>query len=417
MLPNLHSTNNVIPQLDIIRKDVNNKNFFCVTFSASRLLSLFDKSKFRNFFRFSLSEQNNDYPKLIIAIYEYVGEHQSLLLEFFNNLQHIYPDKKICLIIDDVYEGLINKSDLDFIKQNLSIEEYAIVTSNHKLNDKKIFHLNYHLHDKYFDNIKTDDVYFEPNQKLRNKKFICLNRQERSHRLLTVDYLIEKDLVKHSHVSCQFQDFLYLTKGSHIWEKFGISGEDSIEKFYENRRYSSLQELKDTLFTDEQIERLLDNLPLFLQGETGESITPRDMPSAVEHFQDSYWALITERDFFKSDEYIGFTEKTVKCLLLGMPFIIIGLPYTLQLLQDLGFITFNKYIDESYDLIEDDAERFEAIKKQIDFLSSKNYNELHLMYHNMMPILQHNYERAREINCSMPNSRLLSLIQQWAKHS
>lgn len=57
--------------------------------------------------------------------------------------------------------------------------------------------------------------------------------------------------------------------------------------------------------------------------------------------------VVAESDVFSHD---FITEKTARCLAGGKPFVLVSGPGSLQKLQDMGFVTFNEIIDESYDL-------------------------------------------------------------------
>jgi len=86
------------------------------------------------------------------------------------------------------------------------------------------------------------------------------------------------------------------------------------------------------------------------------------------------------------------TEKTVKNLYIGKPFLVYSGPYSLELLRKNGFKTFSPWIDESYDTIVNSYERLEAIKKEIDRLANLTYEELNDLQKEMMPVLVHNRE-------------------------
>ena len=45
----------------------------------------------------------------------------------------------------------------------------------------------------------------------------------------------------------------------------------------------------------------------------------------------------------------------------GLPFIYVGARHSLQMLKELGFRTFDKFIDESYDDVKDNYDRLESI--------------------------------------------------------
>ena len=100
------------------------------------------------------------------------------------------------------------------------------------------------------------------------------------------------------------------------------------------------------------------------------------------------------------------TEKTIKNLYLGKPFIMFSGPYSLKLLKENGFQTFNNWIDESYDEIINSYDRLEAIKKEIDRLASKSYVELEDIQKQMLPVLEHN--RQKFVEFISPDSRIFT---------
>jgi hypothetical protein len=56
--------------------------------------------------------------------------------------------------------------------------------------------------------------------------------------------------------------------------------------------------------------------------------------------------VITETDEY---QHTWFTDKTAKCLATGKPFLLLGAQHSLQTLKSMGFVTFDQWIDESYD--------------------------------------------------------------------
>jgi hypothetical protein len=65
------------------------------------------------------------------------------------------------------------------------------------------------------------------------------------------------------------------------------------------------------------------------------------------------------------DHRIHLTEKTLRPIACGHPFILAAGPGSLQLLRSYGFQTFSGYIDESYDQIQNDQERLSAIIQEM----------------------------------------------------
>ena len=60
---------------------------------------------------------------------------------------------------------------------------------------------------------------------------------------------------------------------------------------------------------------------------------------------------------------------------------------TLEKIRSFGFKTFGPWIDESYDTITNNYQRLEAVKREIDRISTLDTNQIH---QELMPILEHN---------------------------
>jgi hypothetical protein len=73
------------------------------------------------------------------------------------------------------------------------------------------------------------------------------------------------------------------------------------------------------------------------------------------------------------------TEKTMKAIALGMPFVLVAAAGSLEYLREYGFRTFSDVWDESYDTECDDFLRLEMIVKllkDIDNLSAKEKQQM-----------------------------------------
>lgn len=134
------------------------------------------------------------------------------------------------------------------------------------------------------------------------------------------------------------------------------------------------------------------------------SVDHRSLPlkqhwNVVNIINDSFCNIVTET---KYDTYTtNFSEKTIKPILVRRPFVLVAAPGTLQLLKNLGFKTFNRWWDESYDSIVNHNDRLEEIYKLIQCLLSKSTDELNNMLKEMQPILLHNFENAKMLNEKM----------------
>jgi hypothetical protein len=125
-----------------------------------------------------------------------------------------------------------------------------------------------------------------------------------------------------------------------------------------------------------------------------------------EHFLNSYCSIILETHFDADQSGGAFlTEKTFKCLKHGHPFIIVGAAGSLAALRALGYQTFDSEIDNSYDAITDNTQRWLAIKKTIAQLKSQN---LHTWFQRCRPDIIHN----QLLFCSSKYNRLNSLLER-----
>jgi hypothetical protein len=85
------------------------------------------------------------------------------------------------------------------------------------------------------------------------------------------------------------------------------------------------------------------------------------------------------------------TEKTFKAIALEMPFVLVA-PYgSLSYLKEYGFKTFDPYIDESYDLIEDPVLRIEAVTRILLEIQARSAADKAKFWTNILPIVEHNY--------------------------
>ena len=81
------------------------------------------------------------------------------------------------------------------------------------------------------------------------------------------------------------------------------------------------------------------------------------------NYEKTYFTIVVET-FFRSPYYY-ISEKTFKGIQHLHPFVILGKPGILKQLKEWGFKTFDKWIDESYDLISDRVHRADKIVQEL----------------------------------------------------
>jgi hypothetical protein len=70
------------------------------------------------------------------------------------------------------------------------------------------------------------------------------------------------------------------------------------------------------------------------------------------------------------DDRLHLTEKSLRPITVGQPFILAGTAGSLEYLRSYGFKTFSSVWDESYDLVEDPAERLIQIAELMKYIST-----------------------------------------------
>jgi len=96
------------------------------------------------------------------------------------------------------------------------------------------------------------------------------------------------------------------------------------------------------------------------------------MPFGV--YNESYYSIVCETHY--SNDFSFFTEKTAKPILAKRLFVPVSGQYFLRNLRKLGFRTFDGIIDETFDEIEDMAERYSAIINEINKLCKQDPREV-----------------------------------------
>jgi hypothetical protein len=236
--------------------------------------------------------------------------------------------------------------------------------------------------------------------KIKNKKFMSLNRHVKWERLHIVAQIIKRNLLDKGYVSC------YLNSKT-VNLDFDT---DSILRGLHHY-------LPNTYLETEKI--IQDNWDLFPLNLDLENLDYSSVISNIHKvnntqlYSDCYFGIVTESKFFHDKDpgniYLTnpalsgvsldcymFTEKIYKFISTKLPFILAGYTGSLDVLKRAGYKTFHPYIDESYDKIENDEERLQAICDEMERLCSKSDQEFLEWQRVLQPIVDHNYNLLKE---------------------
>lgn len=103
-------------------------------------------------------------------------------------------------------------------------------------------------------------------------------------------------------------------------------------------------------------------------------------------FNDTAYSIIAETDYDNTLSF--FSEKTAKPMIYKRLFVAFTGYKFLQNLKALGFKTFDNVIDESYDLIINDQDRYTAAFEQVRRLCDQDQQ---VIYNQIQDTLEHNY--------------------------
>jgi hypothetical protein len=105
-------------------------------------------------------------------------------------------------------------------------------------------------------------------------------------------------------------------------------------------------------------------------------------------WQKSFCHLVNETVFY--DAKLHLTEKVFKPIVAMRPFVLAAAPGNLAYLRQYGFETFGRWIDESYDKVEDPFVRVGLLADEIKKICRLSPSNLQKLYGEMLPILEHN---------------------------
>ena len=114
-----------------------------------------------------------------------------------------------------------------------------------------------------------------------------------------------------------------------------------------------------------------------------------------EDYENTFISLVTES--LADDGTLFFSEKIWKPLMVGHPFILYGNQNSIKYLKNLGYKTFDKWIDESYDDEPDAFHRSLKVVEEVRKLSLKNMDEVHQIRNEMKETCEFNQKKYKEL--------------------
>ena len=122
---------------------------------------------------------------------------------------------------------------------------------------------------------------------------------------------------------------------------------------------------------------------------------PNTMRPPFESYAECFCAIVNESTFAQPTGFL--TEKTLCAIGNLRPIILVAGPRSLEYLKKLGFKTFDKWWDESYDLEPNHQKRLLKILDVIDYVNSLSITELNDIYKEMTEVLIYNKNKIKTL--------------------
>jgi len=222
-------------------------------------------------------------------------------------------------------------------------------------------------------------------RKQRNNKFICLNRRPHAGRFAAMTLLHP------------YKDQGYLS--------FGVNGQMYDGYFEEQERMFSLTYPEtNKIYQEKKIKNIL---PLVIDDGVNAEIANPVHDWSHDKFYDSFLHICPETYQYYKEGRIFFSEKIWKPMMFMQPFVLVGEPNGLKKLKEIGYKTFDTWIDESYDSIEDNETRIsKAIESSIKFFDrpdSQLYADMEKMHNTLTHNIAHLTYRAQMADSNLRN--------------
>jgi hypothetical protein len=209
--------------------------------------------------------------------------------------------------------------------------------------------------------------YDKPVVKEYKHDFLSFNRiinNDRSYRIYFVSKLKELGLLDHGQVSFNVTDNLF--------DDWQDEVADPNSKLSEHAKQHAEHHLTN-------IDKLVIDNPQL----------PGSASADIPRGNDAFWHIVTETVFYY--DKLHLTEKIFKPIVSKQPFMLLAAPGNLAYLKNYGFKTFDSVIDESYDSIQDNDLRTEAVVRQLYWYCNLSLGEKTDIIKQLEPIIEHNF--------------------------
>jgi hypothetical protein len=285
-----------------------------------------------------------------------------------NNWEHIKKDSKVFLIHDNDSETFDRSfpqaiaATIEKRKINPRQLRVVVMDENHRdFLDRSLMKLGINGVSITVTNYLLSEITSPVETKTPTKIFSVLSRNYRKWRLRFYSELLERGLLDENFVYSFFNIWPYCSP-PRIYDK--------------EQMLSDLKTLRYSHIDSSKLNKWLDDCPHELaqsnevtnkwSNVTYDAILSSFIHVIIETHYDQLEFTQTPNGYDKDFSTSSITEKTYKAIACKRPFISLTTPYCLKDLRRLGFNTYHPYIDETYDVIEDNELRLNYVVNEIE---------------------------------------------------
>ena len=302
--------------------------------------------------------------------------------------QELNAEKKIFFydqepLMPELSDYYINSFGTEKGDRILATSEYSSVLDSY-VTQHKFYKLYYFFHgfaalDWYRGHYALN--YNKLTVKRYNYDFITFNRiitNDRSYRIYFVSLLKEQGLLPQGQVSFNVTDNLF--------DDWQDETSDPDSKLTSNAK--------------QHIERHLNGITkLIIDSSEVSGSASANIPRTIDRLDfnndtlnvDAFWHVVTETVFYY--DKLHLTEKIFKPIVSKQPFMLLAAPGNLAYLKSYGFKTFDSVIDETYDTIQDNDLRTEAVIDQLHWYCNLTPGEKTNIIQQLEPIIDYNFHQ------------------------
>ena len=223
--------------------------------------------------------------------------------------------------------------------------------------------------------------------KLKNKRFISMNGRVKPHREELINFIEENNLNKHIDYSV-----MEYNKPLDNYNFENVDVQKKVDKLYEGENDRvSWHNMKKNEHTDFHINQIYADSKWWYAWK--ENLLP---------MYNNYNLDIVSESESNIDDKIFFTEKTLRPLYFGLPFLLMGNKGMLKGLREMGYATYDNIFDESYDTEKNWESRLSIIVSEVKRfceMSDKDFlNEIKKTTDNVLHNVDHFFNNDFQMN-------------------